>query len=199
MKIINCVQGTEEWFKARCGVPSASNFEKIITTKGERSKQREKYLYQLAGETIVGKSEEAYTNGAMQRGQLLEAEAREAYELITGNTVVQLGFCVSEGEHICGASPDGLVAEDGALEIKCPSLAVHVSYLLSGGLPSDYFQQVQGQLFVTGRKWSDFVSYYPGIKPLIVRVYPDKEFVEALRTEIEAFCSDLKKIVEKIR
>jgi putative phage-type endonuclease len=198
MKIIDVKQGTDEWLIARIGIPTASNFDKIITTKGERSKSREKYLYQLAGEKIVGKAEETYKNGAMQRGIEMEAEARQAYEIMTGFDVQQVGFCLADdGSH--GASPDGLVGTDGEIEIKCPTLAVHVSYLLEGKLPTDYFQQTQGQLFVTGRKWLDFVSYYPGIKPLIVRVKPDKEFIEKLENEVKDFCADLVKVFEKLR
>ena len=74
-------QQTPEWFAARCGVPSASNFDKIVTTKGEPSKQAQKYLWQLAGERVTGKQEESFTSGHMQRGIELEAEARQFYEL----------------------------------------------------------------------------------------------------------------------
>lgn len=195
MKIIDVIQGTPEWFVARCGLPTASNFDKIVTMKGERSKQREKYLYQLSGEKIIGKPEETYSNVNMIRGQELEVEARQLYELMTSETVSQVGFCVAEGY---GASPDGLIGKDGLLEIKSPLLSTHVSYLLKGGLPSDYFQQVQGQLLVTGRKWLDFLSYYPAMKPFIIRVTPDKEFQKALETELKAFCVDLDKIVKQL-
>ena len=196
MRIIDCQQGTPEWYAARCGRPTASSFDKILTSKGEPSKQRTKYLYQLAGETITGKPEESYSNGAMQRGQELEAEARNFYELVTGDTVQQVGFCLSDGY---GCSPDGLVGEKGGLEIKCPSIAVHVSYLLDGKLPIEYFQQVQGNLLVTGREWWDFVSYYPGIKPLLIRVERDHGFINLLRKELETFCSELVELIEKIK
>ena len=196
MKIIDCVQGSEEWFKARCGIPTASEFDKIITTEGKASKQREKYMYRLAGEAIIGKPEETYKNGNMERGTLLEDEARQAYSLISGNEVIQVGFCDSESGY--GASPDGLIGNDGLLEIKCPTLAVHVSYLLGNKLPTDYFQQVQGELLVTGRKWADFVSYYPGIKPLIVRVKRDEDFIERLRVELEVFYVELTEVVKML-
>lgn len=198
MKIIECVQGSPEWHLARAGIPSASNFDKIITTKGERSKTREKYLYRLAVEKITGKTEETYQNATMQRGILMEEEARQMYEIVTGKAVVQVGFCVMEGGIVAGASPDGMVDDDGALEIKCPMPETHVSYLLENKLPTDYFQQTQGQLFVTGRKYVDFVSYYPGIKPLIIRVEPDKEFQKKLAGELESFCIDLTEVVKKI-
>ena len=197
--IIDCVQGTPAWFTARCGVPSASNFDMIVTTTGERSKQREKYLYRLAGEKVAGKQEETYQNAAMLRGIEMEAEARKLYEIISGETVTETGFWLTEGKAIYGASPDGVVGEDGILEIKCPLVSTQVSYLLKGGLPSDYFQQTQGQLLVTGRKWVDFMSFYPGLKPLIVRVERDKKFLKTLSIELEIFCSDLEDIINKIK
>jgi len=196
MNIIDCIQGTQEWLVARCGMPTASNFDKIITMDGKPSRQREKYLYQLAGEKIIGKPEETYKNDVMQRGQEMEVEARQLYELITGKVVKQVGLCV-EGNY--AASPDGLVDDDGLIEIKCPTLATHVCYLLKGELPSDYFQQIQGQLLVTGRKWVDFMSYYPAIKPFIIRVKPDKDFLKALKAELDVFCKDLKNTAEKLK
>lgn len=197
--IIDCQQGTPEWFAARLGVPSASNFDLIITTKSERSKQREKYLYRLAGEKVSGKQEETYQNSAMIRGIAMEAEARQLYEIISGETVIQTGFWLTEGETIYGASPDGVVGKDGLLEIKCPLISTQVAYLLSGELPLDYYQQTQGQLLVTGREWVDFVSFYPGLKPLIVRVERDKKFLKALEDELSVFCKELEVIINKIK
>lgn len=199
MKIIDCVQGTPEWLAARCGIPTASNFDKIVDISGKPSKQRKKYLYQLAGERITGKAEETYQNGAMQRGIKLEAEARNYYEFTCGKTVKEVGFCLVDGKWKYGASPDGLVDKDGKVEIKCPTIATHVTYLVDGGLPSDYFQQVQGQLLVTGRDWCDFISYYSGMNPLIVRVEPDKKFLAILKAELEAFCAELEEVVAKIK
>ena len=197
MKIIECEQMSPEWYQARVGIPSSSNFDKIITTKGEHSKQSQKYLYRLAGEFVAGKSEETYQNAAMLRGIELEGEARQCYELITGETVDQVGFCLADEGYAC--SPDGMVGSEGLLEIKCPMAATHVGYLLKNELPSDYFQQVQGQLLVTSRKWCDFMSYYPGIKPLIIRVERDVKFLTYLKVELEIFCNELKEIINKIK
>ncbi len=195
MKIIDCVQSSPEWHAARCGVPTSSNFDKLVTSKGLPSKQKDKYLWRLAGERVTRVSEEGYKNATMDRGNILEAEARETYEFITGKTVTEVGFCLAEGY---GASPDGLVDDDGMLEIKCPIISTHVSYLLKGVMPIDYVQQVQGQLLVTGRKWCDFMSYFPSLRPLIIRIYPDKDFQEALKKELVSFCNELDKVVEKI-
>ena len=192
-------QGTKEWQECRLGIPTASGFDKLITTKGEPSKQRQKYMYQLAAERITGIKEDSYQNGAMQRGIELEAEARAMYELMTGNKVEQVGVCYSDEKKLFGCSPDGLIGKDGAVEIKCPTSAIHVGYLLEGTLPADYFQQIQGQLLVTGRKWVDFFSFYPGLKPLLIKVKPDEKFLKALRIELEVFCKELDEITEKIR
>lgn len=199
MKVTNCIQGTEEWYAARCGIPTSSNFDKIVTTAGLPSKQRNKYLWRLAGEKVTGISEDGYKNAVMERGSILEAEARETYEFITGKTVTQVGFCLVGGEYRYGASPDGLVDDDGQLEIKCPIISTHVSYLLGGTMPIDYFQQVQGQLLVTGRKWCDFFSYYPGLNPLIIRIKRDEIFLGALGFELKLFVKELEIITNKIR
>jgi len=196
MRIIDCEQRSQEWFEARLGLPTASNFDKLLTTKGEVSKQRNKYLYRLAGEKVAEQSEETYQNAIMQRGIILEDEARQLYQLITGQEVQTVGFCLANGY---GCSPDGLIGEDGVIEIKCPIASTHVAYLLAGVLPLDYFQQCQGELFVTGRKWVDFMSYYPGIKPLIVRVKRDEKFIKKLKSELKLFCVELKEVINKIK
>ncbi len=197
MKIIDCEQGSQQWHACRAGIPSASNFDMIVTSKGEPSKQAQKYMYRLAGERITGIPEETYQNAAMQRGVELEAEARMFYEMTNDCKIEQVGFCLADGGW--GCSPDGLVNGDGLIEIKCPSMAVHVGYLLDGKVPTDYFQQTQGQLLVTGRKWLDFVSYYPAMKPLIVRVERDEVFIGKLEEELEKFVSELEEIVNKIK
>lgn len=198
MKIIKCNQNSDEWLKAKCGIPSSSHFSEIITMDMKQSKQRIKYMYRLAGECITKKPEESYQSGAMARGLELEDEARTLYEIMTEETIEKVGFCLSNtGEY--GASPDGLVGKKGAIEIKCPMLATHVGYLLENRLPTEYFRQVQGQLLVTGREWVDFMSYYPGIKPLLIRVKPDIKFQKALKRELKQFCIELKQTVKKLQ
>lgn len=196
MKVLTCEQRSVEWFQARCGIPTASEFDKIITTTGIQSKQRTKYMYGLAGEKLGGIVEEGYQSAAMLRGNELEAEARAFYELIN-EPVQTVGFCLSEDGY--GASPDGFVGKNGLIEIKCPIISTHVEYLLKNELPSDYIQQTQGQLLVTGREWVDFVSYYPGLKPLIVRVNRNETFLSLLKKELNTFIQELNEIVEKIK
>ena len=199
MIIEDVAQGTPEWYKVRVGIPTSSNFDKLVTTKGGTSKQRRKYMYQLVAERMTGVKEETYQNSAMQRGIAMEEEARNMYEFITGNAVEQVGFCYPDDKKRYGCSPDGLVGKNRTLEIKSPTSAVHVGYLLDGVFPIDYYQQVMGHLFVTGRKYADFFSYYPGLKPLLITVKRDEKFLSLLQTEIEVFCNELDSVTEKLR
>lgn len=197
MKIIDVVQGSPEWFAARCGIPSASNFDKLLQNDGKVSKQRNKYLYRMVGETLTGISEETYQNNNMLRGKILEGEAKEFYKFTTDSELTDVGFCLDEGGF--GASPDSLVNDDGLLEVKCPIMTTHINYLINGGLDTEYFQQCQGQLLVTGRKWCDLMSYYPGIRPVIIRIYPDEKFQKALKANLIELVKELKEIVERLR
>ena len=196
MKIIECEQRSAEWHQARSGVPSASEFDKIVTSDGSPSKQRQKYMYELVGEKLGALPEEGYTNNWMKRGTELEPQAREMYARDV-SPVVQVGFCLHDEGF--GCSPDFLVNEDGMGQVKCPSLAVHVEYLIGQKLPTDYVQQVQGELLVTGRKYNDFISFYPNLKPLVVRCYRDEVFISRLRAELLKFISELNELTEKLR
>ncbi len=199
MQTVNCEQRSPEWYQIKCGVPGSSSFDKIVTTKGEPSKSRTKYMYQLAGERIIGHSEETYQSLAMQRGIEMEAEARKFYEMVTDSEVQEVGFCFADSKYKYGASPDGLVGDKGVLEIKCPILSTHVEYLLQNKFPMTYWQQVQGQLMATKREWVDFVSYYPGIRPLIVRVARGADFIMKLKIELELFCEQLEELTIKLK
>lgn len=197
MRILDIEQGTPEWFAARAGIPTASNFDKIITYDGKPSKQRQKYLYQLAGERITGRKEETYQNGAMLRGVELEAEARSLYEMLYNVTIEQVGFCLSDKGY--GCSPDGLISNNAGIEIKCPMIHIHVEYLLSCNMPTTYWQQVQGNLLITGREHWVFMSYYPGIKPVIMHIPRDETYLELMAKELDAFCKELNEVTERIR
>lgn len=199
MIIEDILQGSEEWQKARLGIPTSSNFDKLITTTGTSSKQRIQYMYQLSAERITGIKEDTYKNNNMIRGSEMEDEARAFYELITGEEVTTVGICYPDKKKLYACSPDGLVGKDGLVEIKCPTSPVHIGYLLDGKFPMAYFQQLQGQLLVTGRKWCDFFSFYPGIKPLLLKVMPDEKFLNALKIELEVFVKELQELTERIK
>jgi len=179
MKICNHEQGSPEWFEARLGIPSASMFSKIVTTKGVWSTQADSYINQLVAERLTGEREEIYQSHHMIRGTELEPEARDMYCLVKDVEVQEVGFCLHDTLK-AGCSPDGLIGEEGGLEIKAPAPATHVEYLRGGVLPSRYKQQVMGCLWITQREWWDFVSYHPNMKPLIVRVERDEEYIAAL-------------------
>ena len=186
----DCEQLSEKWFQLRLGNPGASSFDKIVTTAGEPSKQATEYLYQLAGEHVAKQAEVSFATPWMERGTQLEGEARKLYELVTGEEVKQCGLVYLDERRDRHASPDGMMENKG-LEIKCPKVNTHVGYLLSGKLPTAYFQQVQGGMYVTGfREW-DFISYYPGLPMFKITAVRDEPFIEKLHYELEVFCYKL--------
>lgn len=195
--INDVLQGSEEWFQLRCGIPTSSHFDKILTTKGEPSKQAKNYLYQLAGERIAGARNETYQNAIMQRGIELEAEARALFQMINGE-MKEIGICYFDEHKRYACSPDGL-SSDAGLEIKCPLIHTHVSYLLNGCLPTDYIQQVQGSMLVTGFSHWWFMSYYPGLPPLIIDVKRDVKFTATLKVVLDQFCDELDATTDKLR
>lgn len=199
MIAVDCPQQDKEWYMLKMGLPSASCFDRILTPGGEPSKQRQKYLYMLAGEKVSGIKEPCYQSFAMLQGIEREEEARRLYELVKGTKVQRVGICYPDDRKLYGCSPDGLVGQNGLVEIKCPEVHTHVDYLLRDEMPGDYFPQAQGQLLVTGRKWVDFVSYYPGLKPLILRVTRSERYIATLKSELEKFARDLKKTVKQLR
>ena len=196
---VDIEQLSPDWFKLRGAIPTASNFEKIVTSKGEPSKQQQAYLYQLAGESLIGRKEESYTNYAMQRGIDLEPEAKGFYEFITGNSLRQVGLCYQDEQQKWACSPDGLIDDNGLFELKCPLLHTHVAYLLKGTLPVEYVQQIQGSMMICDCQWADFMSYYPGVKPLIIRVERDEEFISKLAKELDSFCDQLALTIKKLK
>ena len=183
MRLIECEQGSPEWLTHRLGVPSASQFSKIVTGKGGKSTQVEAYINQLVAEELTGETTLVYVNEHMKRGTELEPDARELYEALTGQTVQEVGFCLHDTVN-AGCSPDGLIGEDGGLEIKCPAPATHVEWVKAGVVPSKHLQQIMNCLWVTGRSWWDFMSYHQTMKPLIVRVERDEEYIAALAEHV---------------
>lgn len=197
MITLDCEQGSLEWFAARCGIPSASNFDKIITSTGKPSTQKMKYMYQLAGESITGIKTDSFQSEAMKRGAEMEGEAIKLYEMLSGKTVKRVGLCYPDEQKMWAASPDGLF-DDIGLEIKCPLIHTHVEYLAKKEFPSEYYAQVQGGLLVTGLKGWVLMSYYPGLKPFICPVNRDEKFISLLRVELELFCSQLVQLKKSI-
>lgn len=195
IQIIDCEQGTPEWHAARCGIPTASRFKDILA-KGEL-KMRTKYLRDLAAEVIRGTVEEdGFSNAHMDRGREQEAEARDLYAFARGVDPVPVGF-VRNGR--AGCSPDSFIGDDGGLEIKTALGHIQIERLQRGTLPTEHIAQVQGGLWITGRKWWDFSSYSRGLPPLIIRVERDEEYIEQLSKAVAAFNEELDAIVQSIR
>jgi hypothetical protein len=187
MKIIeNIEQGTEEWLNLRIGKITGSNFDKIITRTGEYSKQANDFALQLASEIFFGFQEENYKSADMERGNELEPLARQAYEEFTLNAVKTVSF-IDCGDY--GCSPDGLVENDGLIEIKCPKAKNHFKYIYDNQIPYEYYAQCQGALMCSGREWIDFISFHPSVKSehklFIKRAYRDEEFIEKLKFYID--------------
>ena len=183
-------QGGADWLRLRAGIPTASAFYKIITPTGKVSSQADRYRCDLIAERILGRPLEAYVSFAMERGSELEDEAFSAYEFERALDTFEVGF-VTDDLGRWGASPDRLVGDDGLLEVKCPDAGVHVGYLLMRPADRKYYPQIQGQLWITGRKWVDIMSYHPQMPRAIVRVERDDEYLELLSKAVASFSQSL--------
>jgi putative phage-type endonuclease len=192
-------QRSESWFKARLGNPGASEIDNIITSEGKPSKSRTDFLYTLAAQRIRGKADESFQSQSMIDGQTKEDEARSLFSLIHNVEIEQVGMIYKDERRLCHASPDGLISEDGGIEIKCPLGKTHTRYLLENKLPTSYYVQIQSSLYISERKYWWFMSYCDGMKPLLIRVEPDKVYQKALAVELELFCDELDNVVKKIR
>lgn len=179
-------QGTPEWAALRLAIPTASCFDKIITPSGKPSTSAQTYMHMLLAEWLMGEPADTYTNAAMDRGSEMEPEARAFYELERDAEVRQVGF-VTRDDGLCGCSPDGLVGDDGGVELKCPLPGTQIGYLLEGKIPAKYVPQVQGNIYLCEREWWDFVSYHPTLPPVVLRVHRDKKFIAALTVELDKF------------
>lgn len=194
-------QGSPEWFAMRAGKVTASKAADVmsaITTAGYRN-----YLADLVVERLTGNKTESFTNAAMQWGVDQEPIARAEYEVKTGNLVDQIAFVDHPTIANFGCSPDGLVGDDGLIEIKCPNTATHIDYVMQDKVPTKYIPQIQCQLAVTGRKWCDFVSFDPrlpdGLQILIVRLERDNKYIEKLEARVVKFLDEVNSAVNGLK
>lgn len=198
-------QGSAEWFSMRLGKVTASRVADVMS-KGKGSAESagvRNYRAQLVVERLTGTVEETYTNGAMQRGVELEPLARECYEFLKGVTVEQVPFIDHPTIPMSGASPDGLIGNDGLVEIKCPNTATHIEYLLGGKPPAQYIPQMLWQMACTGRQWCDFVSYDPRLPEelqlFVVRLHKDYDAIEEIQTAVIAFNASVEKMIADLK
>jgi len=191
-------QGTEEWFSVRAQIPTASMFSAVIAKGrgGAPSKTRLTYMYKIAGQIISGQMTENFSTSAMERGHVMEEEARRMYEFDSGNDVNEVGF-IRNGD--VGCSPDGLVGDEGMIEIKSKAPHILISALLDDEMPAEHEAQVQGQMLVADRKWCDFIAYYTGMPMMVKRIYRDDEYSNKLSIELDKFNQELNELVNKIK
>ncbi len=195
MKVIECEQGTPEWHQIRLGRITGSVVSDAFATikSGGWGAGRKNLRVRLVLERLTGKSQESgFSSFDMERGTLLEPEARSAYEIETGLLVQQVGF-VAHDELMAGCSPDGLT-EDGLVDFKCPKAATHLDYL-RGGLPNDYKLQLIHGLWLTGKAWAEMVSFHPDfpdpIRLHITRIYAKDIDMNAHGLNVRIFLNEV--------
>lgn len=212
-EIHHCTQGTTEWFDLHRGVPSASQFGKIVTATGKKCAQWNSYLDKCVDGIVNGMNYAELETDWMLYGTQHESSAKALYEFEAGAEIHDVGFITNNG---VGCSPDALIEEynykgahyscessflSGGLEIKCPKPNTHIGYLRENRLPLAYFPQVQGSLWITGLPWWDFLSYpaTDSMKPFLIRVEPDEEYHKALDHYIPIFLQEMNELAEKVR
>lgn len=205
MIVHDVTQGTPEWLKLRSGIPTASSFDQIVYSKLDengvlpKSKSQGKYLHILVAERLMGEPEEKYQSNWMERGISLELEAVGSYEFRRDVDTTPVGFVTTDDGRI-GCSPDRFAGDDGGVEIKCPKGSTHLGYLMSeDGAAGDYIQQVQGTLWITGRKWWDVFSYHPRLPPSLVRIHRDERYIAQLAKRVREFSDRLEALVAECR
>lgn len=190
------IQNSPEWLALRAGKVTASRVADVIAkTKSGWGASRANYAAELIAERLTGKPAEGFTNAAMQWGTEKEPEARLAYEFQTDREVALVGFVEHPIIAMSGASPDGLVAADGLVEIKCPNTATHLDTILTRRVPEKYVTQMQWQMACTGRDWCDFVSYDPrlpdNMRLFVSRVPRSAETIAELEKHVSEFITEI--------
>lgn len=190
------VQGSAEWLAIRVGKVTASRVADVIAkTKTGYGASRANYMAELIAERLTGAPAERYTNAAMAWGTEKEPEARALYEFLTDAEVTQVGFVPHPTISMSGASPDGLVSDDGLVEIKCPNTSTHIDTLLGQSIPAKYETQMQWQMACTGRQWCDFASYDPrmpdSMRLFVCREERNDAMIAELTEEVGKFLAEL--------
>jgi putative phage-type endonuclease len=194
-------QRTDDWYTARLGKVTASRVADVVAkTKTGVSASRGNYMAQLIVERLTGKPTESFNSSAMQWGTDTEPLARAAYEMATDMMVDEVGFVEHRSISMCGASPDGLVGEDGLIEIKCPNTATHIETLINNTIDNRYVLQMQWQMACTDRIWCDFVSFDPrmpeALQLKIIRVEFNEMLVADLENQVAEFLNQVQEKIE---
>ena len=197
LTVYDCEQGSEDWFRARMGIPTASEFGTVLAPRaGSEGKMRRTYLHKLAGEIITGEPMERYGNAHMDRGHEMEAEARSLYAFMSDADPTQIGF-LRNGQK--GCSPDSLIGDAGMLEIKTKLPHLLIDCILKDDFPAEHKAQCQGALWVAEREWVDIAVYWPRMPLFVKRAYRDEEYISKLSDAIDTFNADLAAVVDRIK
>ena len=194
------IKGSEEWHRERLGCATASRFSDALA--GGKGITRRAYMVELASGRLSGVVPAGYSNANMLAGIEKEPLAKAAYEAETGALLESVGF-IRHPTRVCGCSPDGLIDHDGMVQVKCPLPHTHLEYILENRLPPAYATQVYGELWITGRTWSDFVSWCPEMPPnlqlFIYRVQRDEDRITEIGTGILKFLDELDALETQLR
>lgn len=198
---INVEQGSDEWRLAKLGYVSASGISALMA-KGA-GKTRQAYLEKIVAERLTQEIGQGFTTASMEHGTNTEPYARMEYEVSCETFVTKTGFHKHPTIQWLGVSPDGLVGEDGLVEIKCPNTTTHLAYIKDNKCPSEYYKQIQCQLWVTGREWCDFISYDPRIKKkslqlFVFRVQRDANLIAEMEAEVIKFLEDVETYIKEL-
>lgn len=198
MQVFDCDQGSPEWFAARAGLPTASEFATVMASGrgGGESKTRRTYMLKLAGEILTGEPSEGFSNAHTERGHELEPEARNLYSLIADVDPERVGFIKNGAK---GASPDSLIGTNGGLEIKTKLPHLLIPILLADEFPADHKAQVQGCLWVAEREWWDIAVFWPRLPLFVKRATRDEPYIKTLSDAVDRFNDELAEVVEQVR
>lgn len=199
MKIIPCEQNSLEWLVARAGVPTASEWDALISPTWEirKGQMPTTYLAQKVAESWLQGPLPGFMSLDMEYGKIREEEAIPRYEFDFSETVQRVGFVTTDDGRL-GCSPDGLIADDGGIEIKCPEAKTHVGYLLNGEVPTQYLAQIHGSMMVTGRAWWKFFSYRRRFPTLVKLVERDDKIQAIIKEALEGFLVKFDKAMTKL-
>lgn len=192
-------QLSAEWMMAHVGIPTASEFDNLVTPKWEikKGKGPESFLAKKVAEAWQKGPMPGFGSFQMEQGTILENEAIPGYSALYDVKVERVGFVTTNDRRV-GCSPDGLIGNDGGIEIKCPEAHTHTKYLLAGEVPDDYVHQVHGCMYVTDRHWWDFFSYRRGFPDFIIRVQRDEEIMATLDEALSEFLIKFDKAMKRM-
>lgn len=191
-------QNTDEWYALRRGMVTASEFSTVLAhgrKKGDPSVTRRKYMLTLISDRMGGAPSDGYSNRQMERGKGMEADALQLYHALHAEPI-RVGF-VKRNDDV-GCSPDAFVGDEGMVQVKTAEPAIQLERVLKPSLPAEHVCQVQGELWVCERQWSDFVSYWPGLPLMVVRVHRDEVAIKSIELGVEMFLNEMNELMQQV-